>query len=85
MIDDGFLLGAKYYQERAEGVALDRSEHKRVGFTVQVPAGRFDDCLEVDETSPLEPGEISKKTYCRGVGLVKDGDLELTAVYRNPH
>jgi hypothetical protein len=23
-------------------------------------------------------------TYCRGVGLVKDGDLELTAIYRNP-
>lgn len=83
MLDDGFLLGSKYYQERAEGVALDRAEHKRAGFSVHVPAGRFNDCVDVDETTPLEPGHVSKKTYCRDVGLVKDGDLELTAVYRN--
>ena len=81
MPDDGFIAGSRYYQELAPGVALDRSEHKRVGFAVQVPAGKFDDCLDIDETSPLEPRAISKKTYCRDVGLVRDGDLELTAIY----
>ena len=81
MVEDGFILGSRYYQELAPDIALDRSEHKRVGFTVHVPAGRFDDCLYVEETSPLEPGSISPKTYCRDVGLVRDADLELTAIY----
>jgi hypothetical protein len=54
------------------------------GFSVQVPAGEFDDCIKVEETSPLEPGDKSIKIYCRGVGLVRDEQLELTAVY-NPH
>lgn len=84
MPEDGFITGSRYYQEVAPGVALDRSEHKRTGFSVRVPAGKFDNCLEVEETTPLEPGSIGHKTYCRGVGLVTDGDLELTAIYGNP-
>jgi hypothetical protein len=35
----------------------------------------------VEETTPLEPDDVSKKVYCRDVGLVKDDDLELTAIY----
>jgi hypothetical protein len=85
MPEDGFMQGSRYYQEIAPDVALDRSEHKRAGFSVRVPAGKFDHCLDVDETTPLEPGAVSKKTYCRDVGLVRDGDLELTAIYGNPH
>jgi len=84
MPEDGFMLGSRYYQEVAPDVALDRAEHKRAGFSVQVPAGKFDNCVDVEETTPLEPGSISKKTYCRGVGLVRDGELELTAIYPNP-
>jgi hypothetical protein len=81
MPEDGFIAGSRYYQEVAPDVALDRAEHKRSGFSVQVPAGRFDNCVEVEETTPLEPDDISTKVYCRGVGLVKDDDLELTAIY----
>ena len=84
MPEDGFINGSRYYQEIAPGVALDRAEHKRTGFAVRVPAGRFDHCLEVEETTPLEPDDIGHKTYCRGVGLVKDEDLELTAIYGSP-
>ncbi len=84
MPEDGFLTGSRYYQEVAPDVALDRAEHKRTGFAVRVPAGRFDNCLEVEETTPLEPDDIGQKTYCRGVGLVKDEDLELTAIYGSP-
>ena len=58
--------------------------HNRTGFAVRVPAGRFDNCLEVEETTPLEPDDISQKTHRRGVGLVKDEDLELTAIYGSP-
>jgi hypothetical protein len=83
MPEDGFITGSRYYQEVAPDVALDRSEHKRTGFSVRVPAGKFDNCLEVEETTPLE-ADVGHKTYCRGVGLVKDDDLELTAIYGVP-
>jgi hypothetical protein len=83
MPEDGFMVGSRYFQEIAPDVALDRAEHKRAGFSVTVPAGNFDNCLAVDETTPLEPGSVSHKTYCRDVGLVRDGELELTAIYRN--
>ena len=80
MPEAGFMVGSRYFQESAPGVALDRAEHKRVGFSMQVPAGHFENCLEVEETTPLERGK-STKVYCRGVGLVKDDDLELIAIY----
>jgi len=83
MPEDGFIAGSRYYQELAPGVALDRAEHTRVGFSVRVPADNFDQCVEVTETTPLEPDAKSIKVYCRGVGLVKDDELELTAIYGN--
>jgi hypothetical protein len=43
-----------------------------------------DDCIQVSETSPLEPGEESIKFYCPHVGLIADDDLVLHAVY-DPH
>jgi hypothetical protein len=75
-----FLLGARYYQEVAPGVALDRGEHVAMDLDVRVPAGRFDDCVKVNETSPLEPGSVSTKIYCPGTGLVTDDELELEFV-----
>jgi hypothetical protein len=76
----GFLVGMRYFQERAPGVAMDRAEHVAFDLEVQTPAGSFDDCIQVAETTPLEPGE-SIKIYCPHVGLVTDGDLILQAVY----
>ncbi len=73
-----FLLGSRYYQEVAPGVALDRAEHKTMGMKINVPAGLFDDCVEIIETTPLEPGHESRKVYCEGIGLVIDGAAELT-------
>jgi hypothetical protein len=75
-----FLLGSRYFQEIAPGVALDRAEHIGVDLEVEVPAGEFDDCVKVKETTPLETG-ASFKTYCPGVGLVIDGDSELEGVF----
>jgi hypothetical protein len=82
MPDRAFLLGARYYQEIAPN-AKDRGEHTSMGFEVEVPAGVFRNCVEVTETSPLEPGDESFKTYCPNVGLVRDEDLELIAVYED--
>jgi len=82
MPDRAFLLGSRYYQEIAPN-AKDRGEHTAMGFEVEVPAGVFRNCVEVTETTPLEPGEESYKTYCPNVGLVRDDDLELVAVYED--
>jgi len=82
MPDRAFLLGSRYFQELADN-AQDRAEHTAMGLEVEVPAGVFHNCVEVTETTPLEPGEESFKTYCPGVGNVRDDDLELIAVYEN--
>jgi hypothetical protein len=81
MTDSAFLVGARYYQEIAPGVALDRAEHVAFDLEIDTPAGKFDDCIQVTETTPLEPGHESIKFYCPHVGLVADGELRLTAVY----
>jgi len=72
------LLGAKYFQEVAPGVALDRAEIVSIGEAVQTPAGDFTDCLKTEETSPLQGGK-EYKFYAPGIGLIKDGVLELTS------
>jgi hypothetical protein len=73
------LLGSRYYQEIAPDVALDRAEHISTDVTVETPAGTFTDCLQVDETTPLESG-VSVKLYAPNVGLVQDDVLYLTGV-----
>jgi hypothetical protein len=72
-----FLLGSRYFQEVAPGVALDRAEHMKMGLTVTTPAGTFGECVEVKETTPLEPGSVSTKIYCAELGLVIDGTVKL--------
>jgi hypothetical protein len=81
MIDSGFLIGARYFQEIAPDVALDRAEHVAIDLEVNTPAGKFDDCIQVTETTPLEPGHESIKFYCPHAGLIADGELKLQAVY----
>ncbi len=70
-------VGARHDQEVAPGIAEDHAKIVAIGQEVTVPAGTFDDTINVDETSPLEPGQVSKKSYARGVGLLNDGELEL--------
>jgi hypothetical protein len=75
-----FLLGSRYAQEVAPGVAQDQAEHVAEGLAVETEAGDFEGCVEVTETSPLEPGHESTKVYCPGVGLVVDNDLVLVEI-----
>lgn len=75
-----FLLGSRYFQELAPGVALDRAEHVAMGLTITVPTEPpliLMDCVEVFETTSLDPASKSTKRYCPGVGLVFDDGLEL--------
>ena len=77
------LLGSRYVQEQAPGVALDRSEHVSMGFSMRLAGKTFKDCVAVAETTPLEPGQVSDKVYCPGVGLVLDNAAILTAYRRD--
>jgi uncharacterized membrane protein YkoI len=70
------LLGAKYYQEVAPGVAMDRAEIVSLRATFECPAGKFAGVLKVEESNPLEKGKEFKH-YARGVGLLQDGALKL--------
>jgi hypothetical protein len=72
-----FLLGSRYFQEQADGAALDRAEYVEMGLEVTTTAGTFEQCVRVVETTPLEPGSESEKIYCPEVGLVVDDELEL--------
>ncbi len=76
-------LGSRYYQEIAPDVAEDRAEHMAMDVTVETEAGTFDDCLEVWETTPLVPDDLSIKIYAPGIGLVVDDVVDLVE-YTDP-
>ena len=71
------LLGARYYQEIAPGVAMDRAEIISLSETKTTQAGTFTNCLKTQETTPLEPGK-EYKLYAPGIGLIQDEDMLLT-------
>ena len=71
------LIGARYFQEIAPGVAMDQAETVALDATLTTPAGTFEHCLKVRETTPLEPKESEFKLYAPGVGLVQDDALKL--------
>jgi hypothetical protein len=71
------LLGARYYQEIAPGVAMDRAEVVSLAESLETPAGKFTEVLKILETTPLEPRAKESKYYAAGVGLIKDGPCRL--------
>ncbi|RMD97357.1 MAG: hypothetical protein D6814_09635 [Calditrichaeota bacterium] len=71
------LLGSRYYQEIAPGVAMDRAEIVGLHAKVQTPAGVFENCLKIEETTPLEKGIREYKMYAPGIGLIQDANLRL--------
>lgn len=75
-------VGDRYYQEVAEGVALDRAEVLSVTDSFTTPAGAFTNCLRTEETSGLKADEHGYKLYAPGVGLLKDGVLLLQSFSR---
>ena len=70
------LVGARYQQEVAPKVAMDRAEVVSVTETMVTPAGTFAGCLKTEETTPLEKGR-EYKLYAPFVGLIQDAGLRL--------
>ncbi|HEU4716520.1 MAG TPA: hypothetical protein VFU15_01750 [Bacteroidia bacterium] len=71
------LLGARYYQEIAPGIAMDRAEILSTDNAFTTPSGTFKNVLKTEETTPLEPLEKEYKLYAPGIGLIKDEGLVL--------
>jgi hypothetical protein len=79
------VVGARYHQELAPGVAEDRGEVVGLGGEATVPAGTFTDVLSVLDTNALSPGEEGDlKRYAKGVGNIADEALELTEITPPP-
>lgn len=73
-----FLLGSRYMQEVAPGVALDRAENVEMGIDISTPGGDFTGCVGVLDSTAFEPDAPGDpKVYCPGVGLVMDEVLVL--------
>jgi hypothetical protein len=70
-------VGLRFYQELAPGVGMDRVEIVSISGTVSTPAGKFEKCVHLAETTPLEKGKTDHKWFAPGVGMVKDAELVL--------
>jgi hypothetical protein len=73
------VVGMKYYQEIAPGVAMDRARVVSISETFSTVIGEFENCLLTQESSRINPAAIEYKTYCPGIGLVQDQSLVLTS------
>jgi hypothetical protein len=69
--------GLTFQQEVAPGVAMDEATIAGTG-TVKVPAGTFENALRVNEVNTLD-GSKGTKFYAPGVGLIRDGPLDLVS------
>lgn len=77
MMPGKIRVGARYYQEVALEVAMDRSEIVDTVTVLDTPAGLFKNCLKTEETTPLEPDAREFKIYAPGIGLIKDENMLL--------
>ena len=73
-------LGLTFEQEKAPGVAEDRSKIVAVDQSVSTPAGSFNACIKAEDFNPLDKA-TEFKYYCPGVGMVREefpgGHLDL--------
>ena len=74
-------VGQEFEQERAPGVAEDRSKVVASGLKVTVPAGTFGNCIKTKDFAPLDKA-TEFKFYCAGVGLAREGKSRLASYRR---
>jgi hypothetical protein len=63
-------VGRRFSQERAPGVAEDRSTVLAVGLRMNTPARTFTGCIKTRDVAPIE-GTSEFKYYCPGVGIAR--------------
>lgn len=65
-------LGVEYRQEYYAGEAEDMGKLISLNESITVPYGSFEGCLVTEDWTPLEPGFVEHKTYCPGIGTVRN-------------
>ena len=68
-------IGDSYSQEYLAGHAEDHFVVLLLHQKVTVPAGSYTGALVTAEWTPLEPGVLTKKTYVKGIGEVREADV----------
>jgi hypothetical protein len=72
-------IGVIFYQEQAPGIAMDKAKVVGLDEIIQTPAGRFEKCVKMEESSSLDRGQKEYKFYAPGIGLVKEEKLVLVS------
>ena len=70
MVDD------VYRQEYLAGEAEDAGAVLSLTESVTVPYGIFEDCLQTEDFTPVEPDTLEYKFYAPGIGVIKEVDTE---------
>jgi hypothetical protein len=68
-------LGEVYRQEYYKGKAEDMAELLSANESVSVPYGSFENVIQTKDYTPLEPELLEHKYYAKGIGMVKEIDL----------
>ncbi len=63
-------VGDGYQQEYRKGVAEDRARILSITEQREVAAGTFEDLVQTEDTTPLEPELVERKYYAEGVGVI---------------
>ncbi len=64
--------GTAYRQEYYLGEAEDMARVDRLGQTVAVPFGSYDEVTVITEWTPLSPDTVEEKYYAPGIGMIKE-------------
>jgi len=65
-------VGDGYRTAYLEGAVEDRAEVVDLEGSASVPYGDLTGLLEIENSTPLEPGVLERKVYARDLGLVRD-------------
>jgi hypothetical protein len=66
------VVGTTYRQEFYEGEAEDLAKVVELTASAETPAGTYSRVLVTEDWTPLEPDQVERKFYARGVGLVME-------------
>jgi hypothetical protein len=69
-------VGDRYRQEYYEGEAEDFGQVLKLGESVDVPYGSYDNVLVTKDWTPLEPKVLENKYYAKGVGVVYERSVK---------
>jgi len=68
-------VGDGYQQEYMQGEAEDQARILSITASASVPFGEYADCVQTEDTTPLEPDLVERKYYAKGVGVVREETL----------